>query len=42
MALFNTVAAATPVSFNYGGLDPPYQQSYRLIDGVFGGIAFIF
>jgi len=42
MNFFNTVSAAHPVSFNYGGLDPTYQQTYRLLDGFFAGIGFIF
>jgi hypothetical protein len=43
MAFFNTVAAKTPVSFNYGGVDPPWtKQAVRLFDGLNLGIGFIF
>ena len=42
MSFFNTVSAAHPVSFNYGSLDPTYQQTYRFFDGFNVGIGFIF
>jgi hypothetical protein len=42
MAFFNTVAAQNPVSFNYSGLDPPWEHEFRLFDGFHAGIAFIF
>jgi hypothetical protein len=43
MAFFNTVASPDPVSFNYGGLDPPWEKGHtRLLDGFHVGIGFIF
>jgi hypothetical protein len=40
---FNTVASPRPVSFNYGGLDPPWEKgTFRMIDGFQAGIALIF
>ncbi len=42
-ALFNTISAPQPVSFNYGGLDPAWKrESLRWFDGFQAGIAFIF
>ncbi len=43
MAYFNTIASETPVSFNYGTLDPPYTKGvFRLFDGWTAGIALVF
>jgi hypothetical protein len=43
LALFNTVAAQDPVSFNYGGLDPPWVKGItRFLDGFNAGIGFSF
>ena len=42
MAFFDTIAAQDPVSFNYGGLDPPYARTFRFFDGLQMGIALIF
>jgi hypothetical protein len=43
MDFFNTIAAPYPVSFNYGGLDPPWQHQFsRFFDGLNAGIALIF
>jgi hypothetical protein len=42
MAFFNTIAAPQPVSFNYGGLDPAWENKSRLFDGINAGIAIIF
>jgi hypothetical protein len=42
MAFFNTVAAQNPVSFNYGGLDPPWEHEFRWFNGLHAGIALIF
>jgi hypothetical protein len=41
MAFFNTVAASHPVSFDVGGLDPPWGRVSRVFDGWHAGIAFI-
>jgi hypothetical protein len=43
MMFFNTVAAPRPVSFNFGALDAPWEKGiFRALDGLNGGIAFIF
>ncbi len=42
MAFFNTFASTDPVSFNYFGLDPVYQSTFRFFDGLNAGIAFVF
>ena len=42
LAACGPVSAAHPVSFNYGSLDPTYQQTYRFFDGFNVGIGFIF
>jgi len=42
MEFFNTVASQDPVSFNYGGLDPPWVRVSRFFNGFNCGIAFIF
>jgi hypothetical protein len=43
LALFNTVAAEDPVSFNYGGLDPPWVKGKtRFLDGFNAGIGISF
>ncbi len=42
MAFFNTVAGRQPVSFNFGGLDPPWERTTRWFDGVQVGIGLIF
>jgi hypothetical protein len=42
MAFFDTFSSADPVNFNYGGLDPTYNRTFRLFDGFNAGIGFIF
>jgi hypothetical protein len=43
MGFFNTVASPNPVSFNYGGLDPPFEKGhFRFFNGFNAGIGFIF
>ena len=42
MALFNTIAAQHPVSFNVGGLDPPWSREARWFDGFRVGLAIMF
>ena len=42
-AFFNTIAAPNPVSFNYGGIDPPWEKGvFRLIQGFNAGIGITF
>jgi len=43
MAFFNTVASPNPVSFDFSGLDPPWQKGiYRFMNGFNAGISFSF
>jgi hypothetical protein len=42
MAFFNTFAMQQPVTFDYSGLNPSYNNVFRLFDGFDVGIAFIF
>lgn len=43
MSFFNTVAAPSPVDFNFNSLNPGYRNGFtRFIDGFHAGIAFIF
>jgi hypothetical protein len=43
MAFFNTVASPNPVSFDYSGLDPPWQKGFfRFMNGFNAGISFSF
>jgi hypothetical protein len=43
LAFFNTIASPDPVSFDFQGLDAPYEHKFlRLLDGFNGGIGFIF
>ncbi len=42
MAFFNTVSSKEPVTFSYGTLDPKWDRTIRLLDGLNAGIAFIF
>ena len=43
MAFFNTVASKQPIDFNFGGLNPTWDEGvYRLFDGINAGISFIF
>lgn len=42
MAFFNTRAARNPVSFNFGALDPPWESTTRIFDGLRVGIGLIF
>src|SRR5262249_43152166 len=42
MAFFQTLASPSPVSFNYGALNPAWDKVNRYIDGFNAGIAFIF
>jgi hypothetical protein len=42
-SFFNTVSSPQPIDFNYGRLDPRYEQStVRFFDGFDLGVAFIF
>ena len=40
-ALFNTVAAPKPVSFNWGAIDPPWARRARFFDGIQAGVGLI-
>ena len=43
MAFFNTVTSPQPIDFNYGRVDPRFEQSHiRYFDGFNLGIAFLF
>jgi hypothetical protein len=42
MSFFNTISSKDPVSFNFGGLDPAWERTYRFFDGFNAGIGFIF
>jgi hypothetical protein len=42
MTFANTIAAPDPVSFNVGGLDPPWVHRWRLFDGFVFGVGIIF
>jgi len=43
MAFFNTVASPRPVSFDFGGLDAPFEKGvFRMLDGFQASIAFVF
>jgi hypothetical protein len=43
LAYFNTIASPSPVSFNYGGLDPPWEKGHtRILQGLTAGIGFVF
>jgi hypothetical protein len=43
MAFFNTVSSPDPVSFNVGGLDPPWVKgTTRIFEGISAGIGFVF
>jgi hypothetical protein len=42
MAFFNTIAAQQPVSFNVGGLDPPWVRQFRWFDGFQFGLGIMF
>lgn len=42
MAFFNTEASPEPVSFNFGGLDPPWKDQFRLFHGLNFGVGLIF
>jgi hypothetical protein len=39
---FNTISSPRPISFDYSGLDPNYERTFRLFDGIQASIAFIF
>lgn len=42
-AFFNTIASPNPVSFNFSGLNPPFEtRAFRMVDGIKAGIGFIF
>jgi hypothetical protein len=43
MGFFNTITSPNPVSFNFGGLDPPWESGhFRLLQGFHAGISFSF
>jgi hypothetical protein len=42
MAFFNTISAKNPVTFNYGGMDPHWDSTTRILNGINFGIAFTF
>jgi hypothetical protein len=42
MAFWNTVASPNPVSFNFLGLDPPWEHEFRILHGLNAGVGFIF
>jgi hypothetical protein len=42
MAFFNTISSPRPVSFNYSGLDPNWERTFRWLDGFQATIAFVF
>jgi hypothetical protein len=43
MAFFNTVSSPDPVSFNYGGLDPPWVKgTFRFFEGLSAGVSISF
>jgi hypothetical protein len=43
MAFLNTIASPNPVSFNFGGLDPPFDKGHlRVFDGFRAGVMFAF
>jgi hypothetical protein len=41
MAFFNTVSSPKPIDFNYGSVNPQYNSTFRLFDGLNVGIAFL-
>lgn len=42
MAFFNTLSSPRPISFNYSGLDPAYESTFRIFDGFQAAIALSF
>lgn len=42
MGFWNTAASPSPVSFDFGGLDPGWVSKFRYLTGLHAGIAFIF
>jgi hypothetical protein len=43
MGFFNTVASKQPIDFNFGGLNPTWDEGvFRFFDGINAGISFIF
>jgi hypothetical protein len=42
MAFFNTISSPVPVSFDWMGVDPGYQSTFRLLDGFNAGFALVF
>ena len=42
MAFANTIASPDPVSFDVGGLDPPWVHRWRFLSGLTAGLGFIF
>ncbi len=42
MSFANTIAAPKPVSFDVGGLDPPWVHRWRFFDGFQAGLGIIF
>jgi hypothetical protein len=39
---FNTLGMKEPVDFNYGGLNPPYSNQFRILQGLNVGISLVF
>jgi hypothetical protein len=39
---FNTISSPRPVSFDYSGLNPNYERTFRLFDGFQASVAIIF
>src|SRR5262249_32152611 len=42
LLFFNTLSEKDPVDFNFGGLNPPYQNQFRILQGLNVGIGLIF
>lgn len=42
MMFFNTISSPNPVNFSWGGLDPTYTSTFRILDGFNAGVALVF
>ena len=42
MAFFNTISSEQPIDFNYGSVNPTYNSTFRLFDGLNVGLAILF
>ena len=42
MAFFNTISSPRPISFDYSGLDPAYERTFRFFDGFQASLAISF